>query len=370
MTILDSRTSRVLLTALLFALGLGFLYAARRTLILFLFAIFFAYLINPAAVRLEKLFRSRAWAITAIYLMLVVALAVFGFLVGPRIARQSARLGASLPGLMDKASTGQLSGPIGQIAEQIGTEHGWSSATRKRIQDFLTSRRGDLSSLAQRIGIRAAEAAQEVWVLFLVPILAIFFLRDGGNFHEVLVALVQSRTQREFLQDVFQDLNQMLAQFIRAQLTLAALSFVAYTAFLSAMRVPYAMMLGTAGGALEFVPMAGPLLAGAAIMIVAVLSGYPHWAFLLLFLLVWRMIQDYVISPRVMGVSVELHPLAALFGILAGGEIAGILGVYLSIPVMASLRIVWRRWRIYVEKRKFGPLNEYSFPQELGKGRI
>jgi predicted PurR-regulated permease PerM len=70
-----------------------------------------------------------------------------------------------------------------------------------------------------------------------------------------------------------------------------------------------------------------------------------------------------------MGGSVQLHPLAALFGVLAGGEIAGVLGVYLSIPVMASLRIVWRRWRIYAEKRKFGPLNEYSFPHDLGRGR-
>ncbi|MGA2424352.1 MAG: AI-2E family transporter [Terriglobales bacterium] len=369
MTILDSRTSRVLLTALLFALGLGFLYAARRTLILFLFAIFFAYLINPAVARLERLVRSRAWAITLIYFLLLVGVGVFGLLVGPRIARQSARLGASLPGLMDQASTGQLSGQIGQIAERIGNEHGWSDVTQKRIQAFLVSRRDDLSALAQRIGVRAAEAAQELWVLFLIPILAIFFLRDGGNFHEVLIALVQSRTQREFLQDVFQDLNQMLAQFIRAQLTLAAFSLLAYTSILGAMRVPYALTLGTVGGALEFIPMAGPLLAGVAMMIVAVLAGYPHWAFLLLFLLVWRLVQDYVISPRVMGGSVELHPLAALFGILAGGEIAGILGVYLSIPVMASLRIVWRRWRIYAEKRKFGPLNEYSFSPEIGKSR-
>jgi predicted PurR-regulated permease PerM len=368
LTIIDSRTSRVLFTALLFAVGLGFLYAARRTLILFLFAIFFAYLINPAVLRLEKLFRSRIWAITAIYLSLLIALALLGFLVGPRIARQSSRLGASLPGLMDKAGSGQLSGQIGQLAERIGNEHGWSENTQQRIQSFLITRRGDLASLAERIGVRAAEAVQEMWVLFLVPILAIFFLRDGGSFHEVLVALVQSRSQREFLQDVLQDLNQMLAQFIRAQLTLAACSLLAYTAILGAMRVPFALTLGTAGGALEFVPLAGPLLAGAVMMVVAVLAGYPHWAFLLLFLLVWRMIQDYVISPRVMGVSVELHPLAALFGILAGGEIAGILGVYLSIPVMASLRIVWRRWRIYAEKRKFGPLNEYSFPQELGRG--
>ncbi|MGO9865423.1 MAG: AI-2E family transporter [Terriglobales bacterium] len=369
MTIIDSRTSRVLFTALLFAVGLGFLYAARSTLILFLFAIFFAYLINPGVARVEKLVRNRTWAITIIYLLLLVALVLFGLLIGPRIARQGARLGESLPALMDNASNSQFSGQIGQITARIGKEHGWTQDTQKRIKSFLISRREDLFSLAQRIGVRAAEAAQQAWVLFLVPILAIFFLRDGASFHAVLVALVQSRTQREFLEDVLQDLNQMLAEFIRAQLTLAALSMVAYTSVLGAMHVPYAMMLGTAGGALEFIPMAGPLVAGATMMAVAVLSGYPHWPFLLLFLVLWRILLDYAISPLVMGKSVELHPLAALFGILAGAEIAGILGVYLSIPMMASLRIVWRRWRIYAEKRKFGPLNEFAFPPDLGKGR-
>lgn len=61
-----------------------------------------------------------------------------------------------------------------------------------------------------------------------------------------------------------------------------------------------------------------------------------------------------------MGESMELHPLAAIFGVMAGGEVAGILGIYLSIPVMASLRIVFRRWRLYAEKRKFGPLTEFN----------
>src|SRR5580693_2543675 len=141
MTVIDSRTSRVLFTAFLWAIGLGFLYAARRTLILFLFAIFFAYLINPAVGRLEKLLRSRAWAITVIYVLLLLALGIFGFLVGPRIARQSSHMGTQLPGLVDKASTGQLSGQIGRIAERFGTEHGWSAATQQHIQDFLVSRR-------------------------------------------------------------------------------------------------------------------------------------------------------------------------------------------------------------------------------------
>jgi len=164
---------------------------------------------------------------------------------------------------------------------------------------------------------------------------------------------------------VISDMNLMLAQFIRAQLTLAALSWVAYASFLGLiMHVPYALMLGTAGGLLEFIPVVGPLVASVLIIGVALLTGYQHWVIVLIFLIAWRLIQDYVVSPRVMGKSMELHPLAAIFGVLAGGEIAGVLGVYLSIPVMASLRIVWRRWRMYAEKKRFGPLNEYSFLAE------
>jgi predicted PurR-regulated permease PerM len=157
----------------------------------------------------------------------------------------------------------------------------------------------------------------------------------------------------------------MLAHFIRAQLTLALFSFLIYGSFMALIKVPYALMLATAGGLMEFIPVVGPLVAAALILIVALLTSFPHWIALLVFLGAWRLIQDYVIAPRIMGRSMELHPLAALFGVLAGGEIAGVLGVYLSIPVMASLRIVWRRWRTYAEKRRFGPLNEYSFTTEI-----
>jgi predicted PurR-regulated permease PerM len=116
---------------------------------------------------------------------------------------------------------------------------------------------------------------------------------------------------------------------------------------------------------MEFIPVVGPLVAGVVILGVALLLSYQHWVLLLAFLIAWRLVQDYVVSPRIMGTTMELHPLAAIFGVLAGGEIAGVLGVYLSIPVMASLRIVWRRWRLYAEKKRFGPLNTYSFGTEL-----
>ena len=338
---------------LLFALGLGFLYVAHTTLIAFLFAIFFAYLMSPLVNRLEKLLRGRDRAIAVIYALLLALVVLFFVVVGPKVTREGARLGQSLPTLLTQLSSGQ-------IAEQLGKEHGWSSTSTLIVQSFLTQHSREITGLAQRIGLRIADVAQQAWLFFVVPLLSIFFLRDGRAFSDFLLSTIQSRPQREFFENVLNDLNHMLAHFIRAQLTLAALTLATYSAFLGAMRVPYALVLGTVGGLLEFVPVVGPIAAALTIVTVALLSSYKHWLVLVVFLGVWRLLQDYVSSPRIMGESMELHPLAAIFGAMAGAEVAGILGIYLSIPVMASLRIVFRRWRLYAEKKKFGPLTEYS----------
>jgi len=90
MSLIDARTTRVLFTVLLFALALGFLYIARRTLIAFLFAVFFAYLVDPAVSRVEKWVKGRGRAIGVIYLLLVALLVTFFFFVGRRLpARRS-----------------------------------------------------------------------------------------------------------------------------------------------------------------------------------------------------------------------------------------------------------------------------------------
>jgi len=359
MPLADARTARVLITVLLFALGLGFLYVARQTLMAFLFAIFFAYLMSPLVSHLEKLLHGRGRAIAVIYLLLLGIVVLFFISMGPRIGREGARLGQTLPALAQLSS--------GQIAEQLGEEHGWNSRMIVLLRDYLASHGDEIAKLAQNLGLRVAEVAKQAWLLAIVPLLAIFFLKDGRAFSEILLTLVQSRPQRELLQGVLSDLNQMLAHFIRAQLILAALTFVAYSVVLAMIRMPYALVLGTLGGLLEFIPVLGPLVAAVIIIGVALLMGYKHWLVLILILGIWRLIQDYVSSPRIMGHSMELHPLAAIFGVMAGGEVAGILGIFLSIPVMASLRIVFRRWRLYAEKRKFGPLSEYVLDNQVGR---
>src|SRR5258708_36987235 len=117
-------------------------------------------------------------------------------------------------------------------------------------------------------------------------------------------------------------MNLMLGDFLRAQLMLSALAMVVITLVLWLMRVRFALALGPAAGALEFIPVVGPFIGIVLIMSVAFLSGSPHLLWVLIFLLVWRGVQDYVTSPRIMGDKLELHSLAVLFGVLAGGEVA------------------------------------------------
>src|SRR5581483_6488258 len=133
--------------------------------------------------------------------------------------------------------------------------------TQVRAEQFLASHSQTILAWAQDAGSRAAElATNAIWII-IIPILAIFFLKDGRDFSESLIQNICRGDQRQFLRGIIEDLNVMLAAYIRAQLLLAVISLVVYTVFLAVMRVPYAFVLGALGGLAEFVPVVGPFVA-------------------------------------------------------------------------------------------------------------
>ncbi len=345
MEIFDERTASVLSTILLFVAAGAFVYFASRVLIVFVLAILFAYLLEPLVSRFQRwtsLSRgSRSLAILEVYSILLLAIAVVSVVIGARIVDEGRALVKTLPAWFDRFTSGQ-------IALQIGSNHGWSSGTQAWVQNFLSAHSGTMLGWLSSAGAWAAQAAQNVLWIVLIPILAIFLLKDGREFSDDLLSMIDRRQQKQFWSGITDDMNAMLAQYIRSQLILAGLSVAAYMAVLSILRVPFALALGPVAGVMEFVPVVGPLVGGAAILGVAFLAGYHHIFIVLAFLIVWRLTQDYVSTPRLMGSKLELHPLTIIFAVLVGAEIGGVLGVYLSIPVAAALRIVWKRWqRVY-----------------------
>jgi predicted PurR-regulated permease PerM len=132
----------------------------------------------------------------------------------------------------------------------------------------------------------------------------------------------------------------MLAKYIRAQLALAGLSVGFYSASMLVLKFPYAIALGLLGGALEFLPTVGWVASAVIILTVGFLT-HSHWIWMAGLLVAWRLVQDYVASPRIMGKNLELRPLTVMFALMAGAQVGGIAGVFLSVPTVAVLRIVW-----------------------------
>lgn len=341
MALIDKRTAHVLFTVLVFAAVLALAYAARKMLIIFLFAMLFAYLLEPAVSRIQSSVRnSRIRAIALVYLGLIVLLMLFLLTAGPRIVQEGQKLSQSMPALSERIGSGQ-------IAFQIGERRGWSQETSARVQQFLAAHRAEVLSRVQTYAGQVATYVPSLGWIVLVPILAIFFLKDKSEFANAALELIDSRGEQKFLRGIMNDLDVMLAKYIRAQLLLAIFAWIAYTIFLWIMRVPYAFALSALAGIMEFIPFVGPLITAVLILTVSFFSGYPHWLPILIFIVLWRGVQDYVNAPYVMGEGLELHPLATIFGILVGGEVAGVVGMFLSIPILAALRIVWHNWRLH-----------------------
>jgi predicted PurR-regulated permease PerM len=336
----DKRTAQVLFTALVFGLVLLFFYSAWRAILAFVFAVFFAYLLEAPVSRFAIWFRgSRGAAIAVVYLLFLAVLVVALSLLGPPIAKEAQQLTQKAPEWASNVSSGK-------IVQQLGERHGWSQQTMDRVVDYLSQHRQEIITATQDLVVRAVQTLQSTWWLILVPILAIFFLRDGNKFAQTIVNSVEDPGDRDVVAEAVEKMHTMLGHFIRSQLLLSVLGMVVVTVVLRIMNVPYAIALGPAEGALEFIPVVGPIVGGAVILAVAFFSGYPHVFWLFIFLLIWRLIQDYVTTPRLMGGTLELHPLAILFGVLAGGEVAGVIGIFLSVPVLATLRILWHIWQI------------------------
>ena len=334
----DARAARILMTALIFAIVLAFLRAARETLTLFLFAILFAYFLAPLVNKLEKPLRGRGRAILVVYTVLIGLLVAVGFIAGPSLGDESRQLTVSLPSLLDRLGSGEL-------VQQFGQAHHLKPAVTQQIQGFLVSHRTEILGYGKVIGSKLAEPAQHIWWLILIPILSLFFLRMGSEIAESMVSLGRSLTERLMIRGLLDDVNVMLGSYIRAQIILAGLTLVSYTLVLSLLGAPYSVILGPLAGFLEFIPVVGPAVGAISIVAIATLAGYSHVLWLVIFLAIWRLVQDYVSAPRIMGKSLEINPLLQIFAVLTGGEVAGVVGALIAVPVVATIRILAKRIR-------------------------
>jgi predicted PurR-regulated permease PerM len=178
--------------------------------------------------------------------------------------------------------------------------------------------------------------------LILVPILAFFFLKDANLLRVSLLRIFPSGDWRARIESVMSDVNETLAAYTRAQLISCILIGTICTVGFYIIGLDYAVLLGVLAGILEFIPLIGPITIAITSIVAASLESTWQAIYVLIFLGVLRILQDYVFYPRIIREGIHLHPLAIILSVLAGEQVAGIPGVFLSIPVMALLTVVYK----------------------------
>ena len=334
----DRRTLNVLLTILLVVTVCALVYSARRIIVIFIFAILFAYLLDPVVKFLQRhslFFRNlRGPAVVEVYVAFVLLVMVAGYKGAPRIASNTVKLIDEIPVLLDGLSTGD-------IVTQLGDKYDWSNKQEVRFRAFLGRHTQDVQSVVQLADRYLSDAAAVLLCLVLIQILAIFFLRDGEHIAGGFIRLLIPFDRQAKAHAIAQQLHLVLTRYMRAQVLLCACSFAFYSAVLWLFSFPHAIALAVLGGLLEFIPVAGWTSTAAVILAVGMI-GHSHWGWMAALLVLWRLIQDYFISPRLLGRELEMHPLAAIFAVLVGGEVGGIVGIYLAVPVIAAMQVILR----------------------------
>lgn len=334
---IDQRVLKGAWTVFLFALAVAVIYAIRGVLVTFTMAIFLALLLSPVVTFVDH-FTSvrvpRAVALAVVYVVLLGGCAAAFLAIASAVASDARHLGGRFP-------AGITGDPFGGLPLPA-----WMEPLRGRLGGWFHDRLDEAGRNALTL---AGQAMQQVATglgaavsAVLVPILAFFFILDGKKMRDGIIRAF-AKDRQVLVHQIMQDLHRLLSQYLRALVILAAVTFVFYSGFLAVTGSRSAVLLGGIAGILEFIPALGPFIAIIVIVVVGLFTGYSQWILLAVFAAVYRLALDYMLQPALLSSGLSIPPLLVIFGVVAGGEIGGVVGVFFSVPVIAALRLIFLR---------------------------
>lgn len=335
--------------------GVIFAYFIRETLPVLVLAVLVAYLLNPIVTFLKRRFKLPRIAAAALtYIVLVAILIGLGILVTPNFARQFGGLVADFDGLVAR---------LLDASRQIPLLANWTSGLQ--TVQVAQQLREEVSVLLEQSPRYLAGAASSLLNVFIVLVLSFYLVKDADVFLERLRAVVPPAYHEDF-DRITGELELVWSGFLRGQVLLALIIGVITTIALMILGVRNALLLGFLAGILEVVPTIGPIIAMIPAVLIAFFQGSTNWnidptLFALIVILVYfgiQQLENHIVVPNVLGASVNLPPVLILAGTIVGASLAGVLGIFLAAPVIATARLVFQ----FVFRKLFEPLPDEPPP--------
>jgi predicted PurR-regulated permease PerM len=321
----------------LVAIGLGItvLYLIRDVTGAFVLGALLAFLIGPFVDRLERIGVPRPVGILILFVLITAIIVGLIGMVLPLLVSEFTGLQAGAPG-MARAAQVQLNELEGHPLQILGFRvdlTGITASITNHANDYLLGNFGNAVS----IGITALTTAFQIVLMLIVAFLVTL---DSHRISRAIRSVVPIDYRSDF-DSVWSDIKSMLYAYMRGQLIIAAMIGIGSGVAVQLLGLPYALALGLLAATTSLVPYLGPFI-GAVPAVLIGLSESPQKGLLVAvaYLLVSNVILNFVF-PKVMGDAVKLPPILVITAFIAGFSLAGILGMFIAIPVAATLRIVY-----------------------------
>ncbi|MEO6834536.1 MAG: AI-2E family transporter [Candidatus Tumulicola sp.] len=309
-----------------------------RTIAIFTIAAFIAFGVGPVARRLERRM-PKPLAIALVFAALLVIVAIGLVIVVPLTVSQMQLLASNLPSYATTAQT-WMAGMEDSLNRHFPQLH--LPAAGLNVTTIGGAKMsGIVSGVLASIGAIAVNTATGFFVAFSAIILSFFFLLNDSQIGEWFAGIFPS-AKRATARKVAEEITQVFGSYISGQIIVSAITGIVIAVASAAIGFKFSLILGIISGVAYAVPIIGMLIAE----IVAVPMCLPQgiWMVVWVQVIMFGMarISDNVLVPKIMGESVGVSPIGAMFAIFAGGELFGIPGLILGIPVAALVKILWR----------------------------
>ena len=334
---------RILLAVLASALlivGLAiFLYKVRGVLPPFVIAFAIAWLLDPLLDRLQRRGFPRAAAIAGVYaLFLGVFVLGLVFLV-PAIIDQATQLAGDFPSYAQRAR--DFGDSFMQSHHAVLVKFKLPTTLQEVFARYGGQVSGSATSAVTTVTTWIASNVSKALWLILIPLISFYFLSDIDRIRRRSLLFVPE-AWRERTTEVLSKVGSVFTNYVRGLLIVCLLYGIAAMVLLTIFRVDYAIILGLLAGILYAVPYIGALGTVLIVLLVSLATHQPRGDYAIwlppLVMVAQNQVFDMGITPKVIGKSVGLHPVISLFALMAGGQLFGLAGMVLSVPIAASIQ--------------------------------
>jgi predicted PurR-regulated permease PerM len=335
------RIERVVIVALLLGAVFGLLYAFRNALIPVFVALFLAYVLDPVVNTLEG---RRIHREAAIFILALVSLIVVGLFVGFLLYEAQKEVVAvyhALPGYLTA-----LQARHGTLIKRylgVGIPHSLDeifTQLKLALGNIDPAKLKPLTNFLAQLTSKTVAFFGWLFAMVLIPVFLFYFLRDWDELKLKAVANIPL-AYRDYLVQKFRQIDDVLSGFIRGQLTVCLILGILYSIGLSIVNINLAVVIGILSGAAYIVPYLGTAVGVVAASIMALLQYGLDWHLFgawLVFAVV-QALEGSIITPRIMGKRVGLHPVVVIIAVLIGADLLGFLGILVAVPTAAVLNV-------------------------------